>query len=109
MLILWNICKTNSKYRPATDMLYVNNGFKVYETSSGDLVYSESKYSFTSNHILYNNIEDYYYINNSGNVISEVFSGVQIGMKYNSPTSSFSEEKSGWVEGNADVNIIPPV
>lgn len=96
------------KYRHQSDILYLNSGFKIYRNDEVTPIYEEDSQSFTANNIIYDEILDAYYLNPEG-VITEEFDGIQLKINYESNISQFSEYRSGWINGSANIKIIPSI
>ncbi len=95
-------------YRHPFDFLFTTTGFSVYDITDGEvMVYQENPEKFAHDNLLYNRTEDYWYFNTEAGVLSDVFDGMQIEIDPpQSLTSAFDPDNSGWLVGNAPVNII---
>lgn len=100
--------------RHPLDMLYSNSGFRVYNVTAGDsLVYQESKDRFSGTNIIPTEMLGpdgsekipVWFFNTEG-MISGVFEGLQL--RINTPVefAEFDPEKSGWLKGNAPINVL---
>ncbi|MBU0473729.1 MAG: T9SS type A sorting domain-containing protein [Bacteroidetes bacterium] len=96
----------NNRYRHKNDLLYSNSGFAIYKNDN-TLVYKEDMNSYAKNNIVFDKILNKYFLNSNELIISEEFEGIQITMDYKSRTAQYSKNKSGWIKGEADMQILP--
>ena len=94
-------------FRSKYDLLYLNNGFSVYDMTEGDsLVYRESPESFPGKNLMYDEVEGNWFIN--GSIKSDPFEGIQMNIE-SVEESIFDPERSGWIIGSAPIVIIPSI
>lgn len=96
------------RYRHKGDLLYLNSGFKIYKNDEITPIYEENSQSFTANNIVFDEFLDSYYLNPEG-VATEEFDGIQFKINYKSRIAQFSESKSGWLKGDANIKILPSI
>lgn len=97
----------NRKYRHPNDLLYLNNGFKVLRSKDDSLVYEENVSSFSGSNIKYDKTDSYFYLNTEFPVVTEEFEGIQLFFNFNSRFSKYSQEESGWINGEANIKVLP--
>ncbi|MBN2356885.1 hypothetical protein JXO59_12285, partial [candidate division KSB1 bacterium] len=87
-------------------LLYVNNGFSVYDMSeNGNLVYQESPEHFSFDNLTYDDSLDYYYFKQSEPLTSDIFDGLTVQI-FNVPQVAYYDfENSGWLQGNAPMRV----
>ncbi len=104
--------RLTQQLRSSTDMLYVNNGFKVYDVTDGNtLVYSENPSSYSGENLQTDKFMsssgaqyDYYRLNNKL-VISGMFDGIQLIMENPINLASQDKQNTGWVAGDSPINV----
>jgi len=95
-----------AQFRSKYDLLYVNNGFSVYNITEGDsLVYQETPDKFPMDNLLYDIRGEYWYFNE--NLTSDPFEGLQITIHSLKNTAEFDPERSGWIVGDAPIQVVP--
>jgi len=95
-----------ARFRSKYDLLYVNNGFSVYNITEGDsLVYQETPDKFPMDNLLYDIRGEYWYFNE--NLTSDPFEGLQITINSIKSTAEFDPERSGWITGDAPIRVTP--
>lgn len=95
------------KYRHDNDLLYVNNGFEIWSVDNDSLVYREDKNDHPLDNIVNYPEGGYYHFKTGERIKSEVFEGLQISLQMPNKFASYSPERSGWLQGNADIEIKP--
>ncbi len=89
-----------SRNRHPRELSYTNNGYEVYNvTRGGTLLYEESP-----DYYMMDNIVDGH-LNTQKTVVSDAIEGIRLHIDMPFVTASFDPEKSGWVRGNAPVNV----
>ncbi|MBK7979362.1 MAG: hypothetical protein IPK06_05030 [Ignavibacteriae bacterium] len=104
--------RLTQQLRSQYDMLYVNNGFRVYDiTEDTTLVYSESPKNYSGENIKLDKFisssgSEYEYSRLDTNfVITGMFDGIQIVMENLLNTAVPNQQKIGWIEGTSPVRI----
>ncbi|MBI1938335.1 MAG: hypothetical protein HYS25_09420 [Ignavibacteriales bacterium] len=104
--------RLTEQLRSSADMLYVNNGFKVYDvTDNNKLVYSENTTDFSGE-----NIEGDKYQSTGGTkyeykrlndklVISGMFDGIQLSIENPINLAEQNSQTTGWIDGTSPMNV----
>ncbi|MBC8182877.1 hypothetical protein H8E88_17375 [candidate division KSB1 bacterium] len=96
------------KYQHFTDLLYLNKGFSVYDITADSLVYWEDKNKFPFDNIAYTSLlgRNYWIINPSKDLVTEVFDGIQLKIYLGIAEAQFDSISTGWVQGSSPMNVI---
>ena len=94
-------------YRHKFDILYTNNGYSVYDvTSENSLVYEETPdHTFLDNIIIGEVENTFWHLNPNKEFTSDIFDGIQLKIRAPVITAVFDSIHSGWVVGDAPLNI----
>jgi len=98
------------------DMVIVNNGMKVYDVTGADvLVYEETALDYPVDNMMHDGmvrlkngflkLNDISYYNNVKTLETDIFDGIQLKLDLPSFAGFLSDEKSGWVRGNAPITV----
>lgn len=90
-------------------LLYTTNRFSVFDLTNNDLVYEESPEAYTGDNILYRDTLDYWTLNTTSQIESDIFSGLQLMIEQDVETATFDYGNSGWVTGSGFLNVIPSI
>jgi hypothetical protein len=91
-------------------LLYTTNSFSVYDvTENYELVYEEKPESYIGNNFLYRDTLDYWTLNTTSEVESDIFSGLQLTIQQDVETATFDYSNSGWITGSGYLNVIPSI
>jgi len=122
--------KRNIKDRSPLDIVYVNNGLKIYDITDKEvLVYSESAERFPLDNILRRDDRNISYLSGrtepvigsfykSHNIFTDNFDGIQLSMTGLNgylpiivgtpmPENGSNSVTTGWVVGSSDINVQP--
>lgn len=87
-------------------MLYTTIGFFVYDvTDSNTLVYQETYEAKNGQNILFDEDNNYYFLNTSKEVVSDVFEGLRLKINLPVITASYDYDNSDWIQGSAPLNV----
>jgi len=91
-------------------LLYTTNSFSVYDvTENYELLYEEKPESYIGNNFLYRDTLDYWTLNTTSEVESDIFSGLQLTIQQDVETATFDYGNSGWITGSGYLNVIPSI
>jgi hypothetical protein len=104
--------RLTEQLRSKADVLYVNNGFRVYDVTDGNtLVYSENTTDYSGDNIQSDNYTisggtsyDYKRLN-TNYVISGMFDGIQLQMNSLLNIAVADAQNTGWVDGSSPINV----
>jgi hypothetical protein len=112
---LGNIAMSARFSRP-DGLVKCNSGFSVYDmTEGGRLAYREDADNFNGDNIsvedeVYVGVRlatDVKYMNNTKEILTGVFDGIQLRMNLKARYGEYAPELSGWIVGDAPINITP--
>ncbi len=91
-------------------ILYSTRGFSVYDRTNNDtLIYRETPENAVYGNILYNEDDDYHFLNPASTITSDVFDGLQLIIDTPVETAAINFEKSGWLVGESAIRITPTI
>ncbi len=98
----------SERYRHPADLLYLNSGFSVYEVNQTDsLIYHESPENFIWDNMQQDSEKDYWHFKTETPVETDIFNGIQLNIDFPYITGQFDPSGSGWLKGEALMNITP--
>lgn len=105
--------QTNPRYRSPYDALFLNDGIRVYDMTNGDsLIYEETRDHYIGTHLdtiryvnLFNDWTIYKFLTLKEEIITDAFDGVRLRFKVPSIFAELDSLHSGWIVGEAPVNI----
>ena len=87
---------------------YVTNEIHIYdETDSTFLVYKEDSVKYVGTNFIYRDTLDYWTLNPSGTVSTDIFDGMQVKIDPAVETPEYNYDNSGWITGNGIMRITP--
>ena len=87
---------------------YVTNEIYIYdETDSTFLVYKEDSVKYVGTNLAYRDTLDYWTLNPSGTVSTDIFDGMQVEIDPGVETPEYNYDNSGWITGNGIMRITP--
>jgi endonuclease/exonuclease/phosphatase family metal-dependent hydrolase len=98
--------RKSERFRHPSDLLYVNDGFSVYDVTNNDaLVYSEGPEHYSGNNLLYNKFDEFWYFNTGYSLSSDVFHGIKVNLDMPVVTAGYDPNNSGWITGDAPIQV----
>ncbi|HDP97666.1 MAG TPA: hypothetical protein ENN22_00575 [bacterium] len=95
-------------------IVYSNNGVQIYDVDLNNiLVYEESPSHYAYNNLRYKDTtefvdwKNYHYFKTDETVNTDIFDGIRLMMDFPVEIASFDPVNSGWVVGNAPIDITP--
>ena len=89
---------------------YVTNEIFVYdETDSTILIYQEDTSKYVGNNLIYRDTLEYWTLNPSGTIFTDVFDGMQIEIDPGVETPAYNFANSGWINGSGIMRITPSI
>jgi len=89
---------------------YTNSGLYVYDQTDNDaLVYQETQAKYAEDNLVYNDSLNYWSINSSKEIATDVFDGMRLTINMNFETAYYDQTNSGWLIGDAPIYISPTV
>ena len=87
---------------------YVTNGIFIYdETDSTMLVYQEDTSKYVGNNLIYRDTLEYWTLNPSGTIFTDIFDGMQVEIDPGVETPSYNYANSNWINGSGIMRITP--
>ena len=87
---------------------YVTNGILIYDdTDSSVLVYQENESKYIGTNLIYRDTLEYWTLNPSGTIFTDVFDGMQIEIDPGVETPSYNYDNSNWINGTGIMRVTP--
>lgn len=86
-------------------ILYTTDGFHIWDATDSMEVYSETPQKYSGSNIVYDDTLDYYSLNTSETISSDVFDGMRILLNLDRETASYDYDHSGWITGNSPMRV----
>jgi len=90
---------------------YVTDAINIYDvTDSSYLVYTENSSKYIGTNLIereFDNAPDYWTLNPERPISTDIFEGLQIEITNYLEVPEFSYDKSGWINGNGTMRVVP--
>ncbi|MBN1999344.1 hypothetical protein JW935_17425, partial [candidate division KSB1 bacterium] len=95
------------RYRYPLDAQIGTSGFKVWDITSGrpKPIYEESPESFTEDHLIYDSDLDFWFLNMSEPVFTDIIDGFQLQIAVTFDSVEVDWAHSGWITGQAPIFV----
>ncbi|MBK7107047.1 MAG: hypothetical protein IPH62_17375 [Ignavibacteriae bacterium] len=99
--------ETNARLRSPYDILYYNDGIRIYNVTNGDsLVYHETKKDLAGSNFDTLDVYEITALTNEREIVTDLIEGLRLRMRLIPLTyPKINPENTGWVEGKSELNI----